>query len=212
MWQHVTAFFWPVFDIPSPVNNNFKGNVHFVLSGKHSKNPGTLTISTNKTLSRLPWHQRVTAPKEESTKNSVTLSSGDRVCWFIYNLYFCWIILPKVWASGVLSLVTDIPEMCSPYSEDKLYFCWVFAVRKFWLSQKSCCAWITSVPMEARDQGQEQQRREGNRRRLITAENITKMLTSGSRERRREECWDGSREPHPRIPFSLAKQVAALYF
>lgn len=66
--------------------------------------------------------------------------------------------------------------------------------------------------MEARDQGQEQQRREGNRRRLITAENITKMLTSGSRERRREECWDGSREPHPEIPFSLAKQVAALYF
>lgn len=38
------------------------------------------------------------------------------------------------------------------------------------------------------------------------------MLTSGSRERRREECWDGSREPHPEIPFSLAKQVAALYF
>lgn len=82
-------------------------------------------------------------------------------------LYFCWIILSKVWASGVLSLMTDIPEMCKLYSEDKLYFCWVFAVRKFWLSQKSCCAWITSVPMEARDQGQEQQRREGNRRRLI---------------------------------------------
>lgn len=70
--------------MPSPVNNNVNGNVCFVLSCKRSKNPGTLTIPPNKALNQLPWHHKVTALKEESTKNSVTLLSGDQVCWFIF--------------------------------------------------------------------------------------------------------------------------------
>lgn len=66
--------------------------------------------------------------------------------------------------------------------------------------------------MDARDQGQEQQRHEENRRRLIRTQKVSKMLTSGSRERRIEEWWDGLREPHPEILFSVGQQVAALYF
>lgn len=101
------------------------------------------------------------------------------------------------WRSGLFifthtfSYITEIRQL---FREDKLHYCWAFAVRKLWPSQKSCCAWMTSVPMEAGELGAEQQRYGGNWRRLIV------MRLLGDREslknvdhwqQGREEWWDG---------------------
>lgn len=108
------------------------------------------------------------------------------------------------WRSGMLVYLYIFAELfCTSYHCDDIYYRDLLTVQggqaalllsiccQKTLSQKSCCAWITSVPMEARDQGHEQQRHEGNRRRLIRAEKGTQTLTNGSRERRRKEWWDG---------------------
>lgn len=208
MWH----LFSDLFDIPSTVNDNVKGNVCFVLSFKHSKRPGTFSqfqpikrwigyhgitrwLRWGRNQRRIQWHYKVEI-------------------WYVgLPFYFCWIILSKLLVSRVLILWWQILLRSANYiARTRCIFVECLLSENSWLSQKSCCAWTTSVPIEARDQGQEQQRYEGNRRRLIRTEKLTKMLTSGSRERRTEEWWDGSREPHPEILFSVAQQVAALYF
>lgn len=57
--------------------------------------------------------------------------------------------------------------------------------RKHWLSQKSCCAWLTSVPMEAREEGQRQSKATKARR----EQEMVDCNTFARRKRKSQARW-----------------------